>query len=728
MFERRLRFMLGFFGLAAVTVFGRLAHLQIVHGDYYRQQAQDALELPPTMLPFVRGSIMDRGGDVLVSDEPAWNLTIDFPIIALRFEPSDAALRREYRRWRKKLKDDSLSGETAQAAMELHLDRMWQDLETFCRRCGRDPEDVLTHARGVFEQIRSLREAVAAHRGFDAPVAEESAPHAVLTELSADEQIAAREMFAAYPWVHVDASSYRRYASNSTEFAHVLGRMGAVDADAVRNDPHADDPFARYLAGEEIGIAGVEWAAESQLRGRRGQVWRDREGRIKEDLAAENGASVRMTIVGELQRRLYHMLGSAVKDHPDSNGGAIVVLDVDTREVLALVSFPSYDPEQFREEYESLRDDTERLPLLFRAVATRYQPGSTIKPLACLSGYFHSVITPETLDECRGALFPDKPDGWRCWEIHGTSMRKTHGLINVEQALTGSCNVFMYRLGEKLGVDRLCSTFEMAGIGRPSGVGLREDDSGINPTSSWLMRNKNSPATAGLARQFAIGQAELSMTPIQVANMMATYANGKFRPATLFMGGQPSPEWTLPGSQAEWASIRRGIYGVVNDSEGTAHEYAHFVHDRYALCGKTGSATAKARPTAYRVPYWDEYHVERSEFIREGAKGPALDRFRKRHPLATFDVDRVEVATRWPPDAPAEGGNHAHAWFAGYLQRIDSEGRPDWTQVPKVAFAALVEFGGSGGRTSGPLARDIAGVLLEVLGPNLDAHRTEAVR
>lgn len=727
MFERRLLIFLAFFGLAAVTVLGRLAHLQVVHGDYYRQQALDALELPPIVLPFIRGSILDRGGEVLVSDEPAWNLTIDFSIIALQFDPSEANMRREHKRWRRKISDEA-GAISPQQQMHALFDQMWLDLEDFSRKCGRDPEAPRERSRAVFEQVRALRETVAASRGFDAPVAEELAVHTIIPELSAAEQIAARETFAQYPWVHVDSSSSRRYAQNAEPFAHVLGRMGAVQAENIRDDPRADDYFARYVADDQIGIAGVEWAAESVLRGRRGQISRDRDGTITEEIAAENGGSVQLTIVGNLQRRLYDLLGSAVANHADSKGGAIVVLDVESREVLALVSYPSYDPSRFRHDYDQLRDDTERMPLLFRAVATRYQPGSTIKPLACLSGYFHGIITPEFQDECRGALFPEKPDGWRCWEIHGTSDRKSHGLINVEQALTGSCNVFMYRLGERLGVDRLCSTFEMAGIGRPSGIGLREDEAGINPTSSWLMRYKNSPATAGLARQYAIGQAELSMTPIQVANLMATYATGKFRAASLFVNREKTPEWTLPGTAHEWDSIRRGIYGVVNDQEGTAHKYAHFVHDRYALCGKTGSATASTWPTSYRVPYFDEYHLAREETIREGAKGPALERFRSRHPLATFDAERVDVATRWPPGPPAEGGNHAHAWFTGYLQRTDSEGRPDWNRTPTVAFAALVEFGGSGGRTSGPLAKDIAGVLLEVLGPDLDAHRKGEAR
>ncbi len=727
MFERRLRVFLTFFGLAAFVVFGRLAQLQIVQGDYYRQRALDALELPPTSLPFVRGSILERGGQVLVSDEPGWDLTIDFSMIALKFEPSEAALKREYRRWRKRLLESGATNPVISVQdMEPLLARMWSDLASFCQASERDPKSAEIRAREVYDQIKSLRNKVAENRGFDAPVAEESAVHALLTELTAQEQITAREQLRTYPWLHIDASSYRRFAPDTVAFAHVLGRMGPVDAQTVENDPHGDDLFASYLPGEKVGISGMEWAAESRLRGRRGQIARDREGNTIEDIAAENGSSVRMTIISSLQRRLYDLLATAVEAHADSNGGAIVVLDVQSREVLALVSYPSYEPGRFREDFASLRDNTDKLPLRFRAVASRYQPGSTIKPLACLSGLFNSVITPESLDECHGSLFPENPEAWRCWEIPGTTTRKSHGMINTEQSLTGSCNVFLFRLGEKLGVDRLTTTFDMAGIGRPSGTGLREDEPGINPTSSWLMRNRNLTASAGSARQFAIGQAELSLTPVQVANLMATYANGRYRPVTLLMDAKPAPEWTLPGSPAEWAAIRRGIYGVVNHTEGTAYKYAHFEHEKYVLCGKTGSATAQPWPTAYRVPYVDEYHNEREAIIPEGAKGSALERFRMMYPLATFDPEKIEVARRWPPAPPAEGGNHAHAWFGAYLQKLDSVGMPDWSQTPRIAFAALVEFGGSGGRTSGPLAKEIAGVLLEMLGPDLDAHRTEA--
>jgi cell division protein FtsI/penicillin-binding protein 2 len=581
------------------------------------------------------------------------------------------------------------------------------------------PRDV---ARGIYERVMRVRDIVEQYRGFDAPVAEERQAHAVVGELDAQQQIAAREVFARYPWVHVVPASTRTFGYDAKPFAHLLGRLGRVDADDVATDPAVDDPFASYQADERIGITGVEHLAERTLRGRRGEVTIDRDGTVLDEIEAENGRDVVLTIHAPLQRRLYRLLGETVRQHEASSGGAIVVLDVPTREVLALVSYPSYDPARFDEEYPRLRDDTERLPLRFRAVSNRYPPGSTVKPLACLAGLINRRITLDSREHCSGYLFDDVRGSWRCWQVHGTDIRKAHGDIDVVEALTGSCNVFMFRLGQSVGVDRLCATFEMAGVGRTTGIGLREENRGINPTPDWLMTNKNTPVTPGTARLFAIGQGEIAMTPVQVANLFAVYASGRWRPVTLVPTEERVPEWKLPATGEQWNAIRRGIYGVVNDPSGTAHKYAYFKNERYALCGKTGSATAHPWPTSYSIPYIDENGAEESAVVRAGAERQATEDFQRRYPLATFDPTEVEVASRWPPIPPAEGSNHSHAWFGGFLQPVHPDGRPDWSQAPQVAFAVLVEFGGSGGRTSGPLAKHVAAELLQVLGPDLNVR------
>ncbi|MGH8596844.1 MAG: hypothetical protein ACREXT_09325, partial [Gammaproteobacteria bacterium] len=367
MFENRLRVLLGVLALGVLVLLGRLGQLQIVNADYYRQRAERSLILTPSQLPFVRGSIRDRNGEVLVSDQPCWDLTIDYGVLAAASEEVPSAILREAKRWKRAGRyPKAVPDEQIQGALREEIAAMWEDLSALTARSP-EPQSAFvlrTRAREVYDHIAGIRAAVTVRRGFDAPVAEEGSPQTVLTGLDADQQIAAREMFARYPWVHVEASSVRRFAVDAEPFAHVLGRMGRVGPDDISSDPEADDPFAEYRADERLGISGVEYAAERMLRGRRGQITLDRDNAVIEDIEAEHGKDVTLTIHGPLQRRLYRLLGNAVHEHRESSGGAIVVLDVRTRNVLALVSYPSYDPNGFEEFYTDLRDDTDRLPLL----------------------------------------------------------------------------------------------------------------------------------------------------------------------------------------------------------------------------------------------------------------------------------------------------------------------------------------------------------------------------
>ena len=126
-------------------------------------------------------------------------------------------------------------------------------------------------------------------------------------------------------------------------------------------------------------------------------------------------------------------------------------------------------------------------------------------------------------------------------------------------------------------------------------------------------------------------------------------------------------------------------------------------------------------PTSYAISYADEAGVEQEQVVRAGAKRSAIERFVAQHPGVKVDSARVRIASRWPLVPPSSGSeHHAHAWFAGFLQETDSAGRPDWSREPRTAFAVLVEFGGSGGRVTGPLGKRIAEVLPLILGPELD--------
>ena len=716
MFEHRTRVVLLIVLIALAVIVVRLIDLQVLRADVYREQAARALLLERRELPFVRGRILDRTGRVLASDEPSWDVKVDYGVLAMKPGYLDARASRFHRKGRHGQGLDQAAVETA---LRREIAEMWRRLARF----SGEPEDKLqARAAKICDRIRRIRQETARQNGFDQPVREEGWPHPIVRHLDDQEQIAARREFAAYPWVRIEAANHRLYYQGEC-LAHVLGRTGAVDARQVENDPYADDPLRKYLGDESVGLSGVERAAEDTLRGSRGLFREDRRGRVIKDVAPQNGRDVRLTVRYDLQSRLYDLLGSETPRLPYSTGGSIVVLDVASREVLALVSYPAYDPNRFGEIYHDLRRDTVNMPLRFRAVANRYPPGSIVKPLTCLAGLSSGAIDLNTHMTCNGYLFPDNPGAGasKCWPVAGTGLRKVHGSINVVEALEGSCNVFMYQVGMAVGVDRLCNFFDTVRFGRRSGIGLPEETRGTNPTPSWLSQVRGRAVVPADGRLFAIGQGEVEVTPVQAANLMATYAAGVYRPLRLIRDrGDSDAEWQLPVSAEHWLAIHKGLYAVVNSPVGTAFKYARFQDDRYALCGKTGTATTHQRPTAFRIPYQDEAGNETFTILPAGDRKQAIADFERLYPKAKFDRRQARIAERWPPLPPAEGGRHAHSWFAAYFQRIDSAGRPMFEVTPRVAFVVLVEFGGSGGRTSGPIARRVARIILDTLGDDLD--------
>jgi cell division protein FtsI/penicillin-binding protein 2 len=713
MFQTRLKVIVWGLSIALAVLVLRLVDLQVVKAEYFKRRARAVLLLPPESLPFVRGRILDRAGVVLASDEPVWELQVDYGLIILDERYVKRAVRRH--RWAGRYGAD-VSRHEARELFLAEVEQGWLEVAAFA---SRPVETIYERCQEIREDVSRIREAVRRRRGFDAQVREERQRHAILTGLDDQQQIRARlQLTSRYPWLHVESSTRRVY-HNAVALAHILGRIAAVNADDVRNDPQADEPLCRYLPDDVIGRTGVERAAEGMLRGSRGRVQKNLEGRVLENTPPVLGGDVRLTLRHDLQTGLYNRFGEAIAEHPDSTGGVLIVLDVPTREVLALVSYPGYDPNRFAEDYDRLRADTMRLPLRFKAVANQYAPGSIIKPLACLAGLSSGRIDLQTRFTCTGHLFPDYPDRWRCWEIHGTAMRKQHGSVDVVEAIEGSCNVFLYHVGELVGVSYLTNFFGMFGFGQSSGIGLREEARGVNPTPDWLA-GRNQRATAGRARLLAIGQAELLVTPVQAANMTAVYASGIYKPVTLVRGLR-SPtetvEWELPVTPAQWHAIREGMYRVVNAPNGTAYRYARPELEGYVLCGKTGSATTPPRPLSYRITYTDEQGAVASAIVPAGSRKQAEDDFRREHRGAAVEIQDAVVHERWPP---GDASDYSHAWFAGFLQPADADGQPLWQRSPRVAFAVLTEFGGSGGRTSGPIAKQVAGFILETLGPDLN--------
>jgi len=206
----------------------------------------------------------------------------------------------------------------------------------------------------------------------------------------------------------------------------------------------------------------------------------------------------------------------------------------------------------------------------------------------------------------------------------------------------------------------------------------------------------------------------------------------------LIRDGSDRPVYRLPVSPDGWRAVRKGLFGVTNDRDGTAYHYAHWRKGQYALCGKTGSATTHPRPIAYRVEYVDATGTTGWQIVPATTRQEAEAEFNRRTSSRTIphttphtsrpdasappSIVSAQPSDYWPPPGTEDGEKHSHAWFAGYLQAVDESGQPRLDEVPPIAFALLVEYGGSGGRTAGPIAKELATVIHEMLGDGLDPN------
>ena len=764
MFEQRLRVLLIVFGAGLLVVLLRLFQLQVVQADYYQRQAEQRLVKRARTLKPIRGRILDRNHRVLASDEPAWSIAVHYRLLD---QDADAD-------YHKQLAEDFLGDrdlvvrharlmlQVAQAGdfdrellddlvlyLEQNIDSSWveNEIDSFWKFLAARSADLEDRKAGIVAQVRRWKAAYVENNDLSPaqakrePIAEELRCHPLLDSLKHNQRIALeRQIRRRFVWlmelgaVEVIDSSTRAY-HDAECLAHVVGNLRQVKPEDIADRPYRWEGLKRdrggYRSRDVIGESGVERMAEARLRGTRGRLTTYRDERPPLRIPARLGEDVTLSIDWQLQSAIYQMLADRVRDPElaDVPGGSVVVLDVPTRQVLALVSYPSYDPNEYRSEYSTLSRDFQTFPLHFRAVFRQYEPGSIVKPLTVLAAHMSELIDPQTLFECRGRLDPNIK-GFRCWLAAGSTESIHHGSINSEQAIMRSCNVFCYRLGDlfrqrensaEMGVQRMWEWMNLFGLGKLTGIGLPEEKKGIAPSPSYLRTKKHRSAQVSDLRNYAIGQGEMQVTPLQAANLVATYASGKLRPVSLLIDQRDRPGVRLPGEESLWRLIRRGMYEVVNVPGGTATQFAKLDHPGFVLCGKSGSAQTNRWITQYRVEYQDD-DGERSFVVdannRQAARSEFVRREIRRMKIAAEDqadwskklragIVDVTPTKYWPLGVGPER-KHSHAWFVAFLQPKDASAMPDWDVPSPIAIAVLLEFGGSGGRNSGPLCRDIA--------------------
>ncbi len=451
----------------------------------------------------------------------------------------------------------------------------------------------------------------------------------------------------------------RRFYVHGESAAHLLGYIGEVSAEELADEQRHGD----LTAGDMVGKFGLEKSMDRVLRGVPGgqQVEVSAQGQVVKVLRtvpAEPGRNLYLTIDQELQSKAETLMKGIT--------GSVVAMAPETGHVLALVSMPVFDPNDF---VGGLATDTweEMLlnpqgPLENRSIRGEYPPASTYKIITAMAGLEEGVIDEKTTFFCPGYYeFGNRV--FRCWKKGG------HGTVDVLSAISQSCDVFFYQVGEKLGVDRLASYAMASGLGRATGIQLEREADGLIPTSAWKMKRYGAPWAEGETLPVAIGQGYDLVTPLQMACMIAAVGNGGPIPRPVIIRAiedadghpqaNPSPlaadgeRRTLPISRKTLDLVREGLRRVVNGPRGTARGIRL---KGVEICGKTGTGQVIGR--------------ERGE-----------------------ETQKVALPAHLMP----------HAWFVAYAPAED----------PRIAVAVIVENGEHGSSTAAPIARELIRLYLQ---------------
>jgi penicillin-binding protein 2 len=482
-------------------------------------------------------------------------------------------------------------------------------------------------------------------------------PQLVLQDLDRAAFARIGERLWALPGVHSEYRTLRDYRYGEMS-AHLLGWLGEIDPESLE-----DREYQGYRPGDVVGRKGIEKLLERELRGRPGgENWLvDAHGRELELLSAvepQPGLNVTLTLDRRLQQVAEHALDERGK------AGAIVALDPRNGEVLVLASRPGFDPNRFASgidgaEWKALMNDA-RAPLHFRALQGQYPPGSTYKLVTAIAGLEEGVIRPGLQVHCGGSFRLGRRT-YRCWRRGG------HGVVDVHKALVQSCDVFFYRVGLEVGVDRLAYYARSLGFGARTGIELPGELPGLVPTRAWKERRFGEPWMEGETVSLSIGQGFNLWTPLQLAHAYAAVGHGgmRWRPflvkrvqqpdGAILRETAPQAAGPLPFKEETLRIVRDALRGVVQEPRGTGGHMRNLPGGVEAA-GKTGTAQVV------------------------GMKGDPPE-----------DESLIPEQYR------------DHAWFVTYLP----------AENPRLAIAVLVEHGGHGGSAAAPIAAEVARAFLE---------------
>lgn len=432
------------------------------------------------------------------------------------------------------------------------------------------------------EDLKRFRKELKQHRGFQ--------PVSIKLKLTEEEVAKFSVQQYRFPGVKINAGVIRHYPYGK-QFVHVLGYVARISEQEMK---HIDQ--TNYSGSNTIGKIGIEKYYEKELHGIVGyqQEEVDASGRSVRTLKKfkpVSGDNIYLSIDSRLQMAIEELMAN--------EKGAVVVIKPNTGEVLALVSYPGYDPNPFvmgidPKQYKALREDPDK-PLYNRSIRGVYPFASTIKTFYAIAGLDAGVVSPSfSIRDPGWFVLPGLKHVYRDWRKGG------HGVVNLPKAIIVSCDVYFYGLAVKLGINRIATYLHRFGFGELSGIDLAEELPGLVPTPQWKMKKWRSKWFLGDTVSAAIGQGYVLTTPLQLAAGMAIVANRgvRYKPHLLIKVEKPDgnviemkpprlPPVALKNPN-NWDVVIKALRDATSTPQGTA--YAAFLNVPYTVAGKTGTA------------------------------------------------------------------------------------------------------------------------------------------
>lgn len=416
-----------------------------------------------------------------------------------------------------------------------------------------------------------------------------------------------------FPGVLIDMEPERKYV-DASNIAHVLGYIGLMNEEEYQANKDNG-----YKMNDKIGKSGIEKAAENYLRGINGKkrVEVDTSGRLTAELSSEPaipGNDVYLTIDTRLQKVAMESLQRNIekiksqadykKNFGDAFAGAVVAMDVTNGEVLAMASYPTYDPSVFlagpedkeaEEKKKEYREDAKNLPMFNRAISGVYTPGSVYKPITAIAALEEGIIRPQDKLYDRGYM---TIGGMKFYCLEYRNKTGPHYDIDLREALATSCNIYFHDIGYRTTIDKIDKWAKYFGLGELTGIEIGGEAKGMRANKETKKQHRNDDWRPADTAQSAIGQFDNIFTPLQIANYVSTLANGgkRFKPhlikyvkkydGSIVMETKPEYE-IVPVKKETIEAINEGMKEVSNAVEGTA--YSTFKDFPFKVASKTGT-------------------------------------------------------------------------------------------------------------------------------------------